>query len=49
MLQLSTVGVDLAKNVVQIHGVDGDGENPKGSSWFSETNAVTDMVLLTGS
>lgn len=26
MSELSTVGVDLAKNVIQVHGVDGDGK-----------------------
>ena len=25
-MQVSTIGVDLAKNVFQIHGVDGDGK-----------------------
>ncbi len=26
MFEVSTVGVDLAKNVIQIHGVDSDGK-----------------------
>lgn len=25
MFQVSTVGIDLAKNVIQVHGVDADG------------------------
>jgi hypothetical protein len=35
-MQVSTIGVDLAKNVFQVHGVDSAGKNPLSGSWASK-------------